>query len=242
MKRMILMLIVLVSVVALTLATAAQARRVDGSTLGMSTAGAANAAAVSRAQLMSYVAQVQPAYAELTGCACCCNKVDLPAHRCAACDAAAARMTKIVARLHKVQTELSTMTVPPDLVSVHSEMVTAASLLHNSSEYMADVVRTAPERLLVTTLAAPPAGRGGAVLVMRPSPLIVRDAEFASLMKAGPRSLGARHARSASAEWMLTSASGAPGDQALAHLARWRDAIVAQARAAGVNLTHAIAY
>ncbi len=231
MKRLVLIIVICALAAPLVLATSAQARLWDP--------GAPSVDQTARAQLMAYVAQVAPVYAELDACACCCDTIDLPSHRCAACAAAAARLEKVAAKARHTQARLATAVPPDELTVAHAQLVGALSAIRYSAEYMASTVRTAPQELLTAAFVAPPRGRGGVAVVMRPSPRIVAAAEFAAL-PAPIRSIAWHHHLSRETD-QTPSVVGTPGEHALAHLEAWRTAVLAQARALDVNLTHTLA-
>ncbi len=231
MKLLVLIIVICALAAPLVLATSAQARLWEP--------GAPSADQSARAQLMAYVAQVAPTYAELENGACGCEKIDLPSHRCAACAAAAARAEKVAASARRAQSRLAAAVPPDQLTAAHAQLIGALSAIHYGAEYIASKVRTAPQDLLTATFVAPPRGRGGVAVVMRPSPRIVAAAEFAAL-PAQIRSVAWRHHLSSALD-QTPSVAGTPGEHALAHLAAWRTAVVAQARALDVSLTHALA-
>jgi hypothetical protein len=191
--------------------------------------------------LTAYVAAVQPAYAELVDCACCCDRLDLPSHRCAACRSAAASMRQVVARTSRIQRKLGRLDVPASLVPAHSRLIAALSTMRISGEYMAEKVLTAPETLVAVVRTGVPSGHGP--FIRRPAPTIVRDARIAALASAAPAGvdlrlfLRQRYARSPVA---TVDSWGTPGEQASALLDQWRDDIVALAKEAGVSVPESV--
>lgn len=239
MKRSFLMSMMTAVVLLLALAPAAPAMRASGSTPNV---GYADPAAAEMAEIAAYVEAVRPAYAELTECACCCATLDLPSHRCAACRTAAADIERIVARIQRVQTELSRLDVPASLVTAHGELVSAASTMCISGEYMAAAVLKAPRTLVVgeRVLMGAPSGQP---IVWRPAERIVTDAHIEALAQARPAGLSRsrflqERCSPFTEEWQATP-TGSPGEQAAAYLAHWRDEVAAQARLAGVGLPSA---
>jgi hypothetical protein len=245
MKRFVLMLMITAVFLPLTLATATPAVRIAGAQLDAHHRNAAmRATSADSTGIAAYAAAVQPAYAELTECACCCAALDLPSHRCAACRTAAATIERIVARIHRVQARLHRVDVPASLVIVHGELVSAVSTMHVSGEYMVATVLTTPEKLVVAervTLGAP----SGRPVVWRPSPRIVEDARVEALARSRPDGLSRSrflHERYAPfAEERPSWPQGSPGEQAAAYLALWHDDLAAQARDAGLSLPTALA-
>ena len=239
MKWLVLIAILTVVTLPLALASPAPAMRVSGSTLNV---GYTDSEAVVAAELAAYIAAVRPAYTELTECACCCETLDLPHHRCAACKTAAASIKGIVARIHRVRAKLARLEVPLPLILTHGHLVAAVSTMHVSGEYMATTVRTAPGTLVVARRVPSISGRGP--VVWEPSPSIVSQARLAALAGAKPAGLARgpflhhRYAQTASA---VLHPEGAPGEQALAYLGMWRDDLAAQARGAGLSLPAALA-
>jgi hypothetical protein len=230
MKRLILIIVICALAAPLVLATNAQARRWDPP-------GPPSANEIARAEFLQYVAQVAPIYAELRDCACCCDRLDLPTHRCAACAAAAARISKVVARAHRVQRRLGGISPPDRLLVAHAELVSALSALHLSAEYMAGKVRTAPQDLLAAAYVPIPRQSGRTAIVLRPSPQLVAAAEYAALSWQGRRALRYHPMRTLD---QTPTVSGTPGEHALAHLALWRAAVAAQASALYVDLPQAL--
>ena len=241
MKRLIIVSVLLVLTLPLALALAAPAMRVSGRSPNV---GDADPPAKATTELAAYIAAVQPAYAELTDCACCCETLDLPSHRCAACKTAAARIKGIVARVHRVQAQLSRIDVPASLDTIHSELVSAVSTMHVSGEYMAITVRKTPEKLVLGERVMAGA-RPGPPVAWRPSPEIVEDARVEALAQARPDSIGRGrflHQRCAPfAGEQRSGPRGTPGEQAMAYLSMWRDDIAAQAHEAGLSLPAALA-
>jgi len=244
MKRFVLMLMITAVVLPLALASATPALRIAGAQLDAHHRNAAmRATSTDPTGIAAYTAAVQPAYAELTECACCCETLDLPSHRCAACETAAATIERIVARIYRVRARLSRIEVPASLDTIHSELVSAVSTMHVSGEYMVATVLTTPEKLVVAervTLGAP----SGRPVVWRPSPRIVADARIEALARARPDGLSRSrflHERCAPfAEERPSWPQGSPGEQAAAYLALWHDDITARAEKAGVKLTAAL--
>jgi hypothetical protein len=213
--------------------------RVSGSTLNV---GYTEPEGLAATELAAYIAAVQPAYKELTDCACCCETLDLPHHRCPACETAAARIKGIVARIHRVQAKMTRLEVPVSLILTHGHLVAAVSTMHVSGEYMATTVRTAPGTLVVARRV--PSTFGRSPVVWEPSPSIVNEARLAGLADARPSGVARlpflhhRYSQTASA---VLHPEGSPGDQALAYLGMWRDDLAAQARDAGLSLPAALA-
>ncbi len=240
MKWLVLIAILTAVALPLALAAPAPAMRVSGSTLNV---GYTDSEAAAAAELAAYIAAVRPAYTELTECACCCETLDLPHHRCAACRAAAASIKGIVARIHRVQAKMTRLEVPVSLILTHGHLVAAVSTMHVSGEYMATTVLKTPEKLVLgerVTVGARP----GSPVVWRPSPSIVSDARLAAF--AHPRPSGVAradflHHRYAQTESATVRPEGAPGEQAMAYLGMWRDDLAAQARDAGLSLPTALA-
>jgi hypothetical protein len=239
MKRLVLMVVAVAILLPLTFATGAQAMRVAGPALS---AGSSDATAASIG-LSNYLMAAGRAYTELTDCACCCGTLNLPTHRCAACRTTAAGMRQIVARVHRVQAALARLDVPASLAPVHGELVAAVTTLHVSGEYMAATVQTAPGKLVAVARNMPGASRGPRMRWL-PSPDIVRDARIAAFDRTRPTHVYRTQYLHALDVAMnpLPGVRGAPGEQALAHLAVWRDAIAAQATAAGVSLPAALTH
>ena len=111
MNRILLTVVLVVFVLSLILAGSAQAMRVNGSTLEPDPAQAAQSTAL--VKFGNYVVAAGAASAALSDCACCCGRLDLPLHPCAACRTTAASMGQIVARIHRVQARLARLDVPP---------------------------------------------------------------------------------------------------------------------------------
>lgn len=236
MKRFVLMFMMAAVVLLLALAPVAPAMRASGSTPNV---GYAAPTAMETAEIAAYVEAVRPAYAELTECACCCATLDLPSHRCAACRTTAANIERIVARIRRVQAELSRLDVPASLVTAHGELVSAATTICVSGEYMAATVLTAPRKLVVgeRVLMGAPSGRP---VAWRPAARIVADAHIEALAQARPEGLSRsrflqERCSPFTDEWQATP-QGSPGEQAAAYLALWRDEIAVQAQLAGVSL------
>jgi len=244
MKRFILMLVITAVVLPLALASVTPALRVAGAQLDAHHRNAAmRATSTDLSGIAAYAAAVQPAYAELTECACCCAALDLPSHRCAACRTAATTIERIVARIHRVQALLNRVDVPASLVIVHGELISAVSTMHASGEYMAATVLKTPEKLVVAerVMLGAPSGRP---IVWRPSSRIVTDARIEALARARPDGLSRGrflHERYAPfAEEQASWPQGSPGEQAAAYLALWRDGVTARAEKAGVKLPVAL--
>ena len=237
MRRFFLPALAATLLLSLALAPAANAMRIDGSTLEPSPAQAADAKAV--VELGNYVVAASAAYRELDACTCCCAALDLPSHRCAACATTSAAIRQVVARVRNVQARLARLDVPAQAGTVHNELVAAAGLLHVSGDYMAAQVLTDPRRLVV---AAGGSGLKGFRNTWRPSPDIVSDARLAAF-------LGARHGpmfrtqRVRAVEIATTSepgVSGGPGEQAQTHLAAWREGVQRLAGQLGIVFPDAV--
>ena len=241
MKWLVLIAILTAVALALALASPAPAMRLSGPAPNVGDAGPTAKAATG---IAAYIAAVQPAYTELTECACCCETLDLPSHRCAACETAAATIERIVARIHRVQARLHRVDVPASLVIGHGELVSAVSTMHVSGEYMVATVLTTPEKLVVGERVMMGA-RLGPPIAWRPSPDIVEDARVEALARSRPDGLSRSrflHERYAPfADERLSRPQGAPGEQAMAYLSMWRDDLAAQARDAGLSLPAALA-
>jgi len=240
MKRLIIVSTLLALTLPLAMALAAPAMRVSGPAPN---AGDTGPAAKAATELAAYIAAVQPAYTELTECACCCETLDLPLRRCAACKTAAARITGIVARIHRVQARMTRLQVPAALITIHSELVSAVSTMHVSGEYMAITVGKSPEKLVLGERVMAGA-RPGPPIAWRPSPDIVEDARIEALARARPDSLSRGrflHERYAPfADDRPSRPQGSPGEQAMAYLSTWRDDLAAQAQKAGLSLPVAL--
>ena len=241
MKRLIIVTACLALTLPLGLTLAAPAMRLSGPAPNVGDAGPTAKAAT---EIAAYIAAVQPAYTELTECACCCETLDLPSHRCAACETAAATIERIVARIHRVQASLHRVDVPASLVIVHGELVSALSTMHVSGEYMAITVRRTPEKLVLGERVMMGAGLGPPI-AWRPSPDIVEDARVEALARSRPDGLSRSrflHERYAPfADERPSRPQGAPGEQAMAYLSMWRDDVAAQAHEAGLSLPAALA-
>lgn len=225
-------LVILLVIISLGSAAPAVAMRAAGPSPNTGSSGPAGA----DAGLATYVAAVQPAYAELVGCACCCDTLDLPSHWCAACRTAAARIRQVVARISRVQRSLDRLDVPASLVPAHSKLIAAVSTMRVSGKYMAAKVLTAPQTLVTVTRTGL---TGLGPYVRRPASTIVQDARLAELASAAPATvdrLQFLRQRSARSRDTLVGREGTPGEQAAALLAQWRDDIAARAREAGVSL------
>ena len=147
MRRFFLPALAATLLLSLALVPAAQAMRVDGSTLDPAPAQAAEATAV--VELGNYVVAASAAYKELDACRCCCSAFVLPSHRCAACVTTSAAIRQVVARVRNVQARLARLDVPEQARTVHNELVAAAGLMHVSGDYMAAEVLADPRRLVV---------------------------------------------------------------------------------------------
>jgi hypothetical protein len=230
--RILLTVVLVVLVLSLALAGGAQAMRVNGSTLDPDPAQAAQSTAL--VEFGNYVVAAGAACAELNDCACCCDRLDLPTHRCAACRTTAANMRQIVARIHRVQIRLARLDVPPSAAGAHADLVAAAEVLAVSGEYMARTVMTDPRSLVFSTRTALAPSR--ARPAWRTSPQVVRNARLAACLQAheGPLYRGARLRAMSIAAGPDPGISGPPGEQALAYLDRWRTGVEDAAREVGV--------
>jgi hypothetical protein len=239
MKWLVLMVVLTAVALPLALASPAPAMRVSGSALSV---GATDPEAKAATELAAYIAAVQPVYTELTDCACCCETLDLPPRRCAACTTVAAKIKGIVARIHRVQAKMTRLEVPLSLIPTHGRLVTAISTMHVSGQYMATTVRTAPGALVIARRVRSTSARGP--VVWEPSPGIVSAARLAALADARPPGIARgpflkhRYSETVSA---TVRPEGAPGEQAMAYLGMWRDDLAAQAKDAGLSLPTALA-
>jgi hypothetical protein len=245
MQRFLLPLLVVALVVPLFLAAGAQARiSQDGRKFASPPHGRGGviivtpAVAVERAELTAYLADVAPVYAQLYECSCCCDKLDLPSHRCAACSSAAAKINQVVARVERAQRQLAGVNVPASLETAQGEIVLAADTMHVSGHYMARTVSTTPAKLVTATFVSPPRGRGGVIIVMRPSLSIVTAARSAALFGSTPKSVtqvsNLQQRRENLAR--MTAYSGTTGQTAQQYLTIWRTLVENQAEAAGMTL------
>jgi hypothetical protein len=232
-------LVIALVVISLSSAAPAVAMRTSGPSPNTSSSNPDTAAA---AELAAYVAAVQPAYEELAGCACTCNTLDLPSHRCGACRTVAADLKQVVARISRIQGELVRLEVPASLVPAHSKLIAALATMRVSSKYMAVKVLTAPQALVVVTHTGHPSGFGP--FVGRPAPTIVRDALIAEVVSTVPAGVDRRQflrQRYGRANCTAIDSLGTPGEQATALLAQWRDDVAVRAQVAGVSLPTSLA-
>jgi hypothetical protein len=231
MKRIVISIAVAALTLPMLLAGPAAAIRDTGS--------GAEWTAADRAELAAYVATAQPLYAELLDCAACCDRLDIPSHRCAACDRTAACIDRVVARLQRVQAELASLDVPSTTVATDVQLTEAVTTMITSGEYMAAEVRTSPQDLLTAIWTPPPAERGGRRVVNVLSPDIVAQARAAALRAMGPgamaRTVWLRGRPLQSTESQQFVAGATPSEQARTNLALWREGIQTQVAAIGIN-------
>jgi len=183
-------------------------------------------------------------YAELRDCAACCERIDLPAHRCAACARTATCIRQVVARVRHVQAQLARIDVPSQALSADGRLVEAAATMKASGQYMAAMVQSAPQKLMISAFATAPAGRGGVRVVHRLSPDVVADARLAAMRATVPPAVSPAvyvHARyNGVVEAPRYSATGTPGQQTESYLDDWRDGVQKQAAAVDLDLPVAL--
>jgi hypothetical protein len=233
MHRLFPLTLIVVIVLSLGFVAEASAMRVPGPASSQASDGP-TAAGI---RLGDYLTAVGPVYAELTDCACCCGTLALPSHRCADCATAATKLRQIVARIHRTQSRLARLTVPASLSPVHARLVAALDVMHVGGEYMAVKVRTAPQSLVVSIRALPGA-HARPPLVWRVSPDVARDARLAAFLHTRPSHIyRTQYLRALDAAVNADPGiTGSPAEQALAHLALWRDEVTALAQRAGLSL------
>jgi hypothetical protein len=222
----------------LAFAAGASGMRVTGTMLGPTPEQAAQVGeAVS---LGNYIVAASAAYAQLSDCASCCGALDLPTHRCPACRTTAAVMRQLVARTRHVQAELARLDVPASATKAHGELVEAAAVLHISGDYMADRVSHDPLSLIVSTRTMEGTRRVSPPAWLT-SPHVVRDARMAAYTRLHPAPMyRTQHLRAIEITTGPDPAiCDAPGEQAQAYLAKWRDEIQRLARRAGLGIAAA---
>jgi hypothetical protein len=235
MRRFFLPTIAATMLLSLTLIADASAMRVTGSTLDRP------AQVRETVSLGNYIAAAGAAYARLSDCACSCGTFDVPTHRCAACRTTAASMRQMVARIRRVQAELARLDVPPAATQVQGELVEAAAVLQSSGNYMVSRISRDPRSLLVSTRSmegtrkvSPPA--------WLTSPHVVRDARLAEYMRLhpAPTNRTERMRVTEIATGPDPAIQGAPGEQAQAYLAKWRDGVERLVRQEGLSFAATI--
>jgi hypothetical protein len=235
MNRLLLPMITGMLLASLLLAVDAPAMRVPGPAVPPDPVQTGRS--VANTQLGGYIVAASAAYEQLSDCACCCGRLDLPTHRCAACLTTAAAVRQVVANVRRVQAKLARLDVPAPAAAAHADLLAAADVLRTSGTYMARTVVTDPGALVVSTRVLK-ATRHGMPPRWVVSPSVLADARMAAFRSKHPGG-SYRTQRLRELEILGDLKGGlasAPGEQALAYLAEWRTQVGQVARRQGVAL------